>query len=640
MPATTFSLLSTPALFARSKGDHTMNRLRSYEHTIVQTVDGPRLIDHARGRPVAAGPEEHVRQDVLLSLEREYGYPLASLLAEERIARGTGNRRRADVLVELPAASVIGHRLEVLPSASHVDGIADRISELGSLLDSPALRIVACPWAVTLRVDGGDITWRCLGFVDCRGGIALAMADDTAPGRGLPPVVNLRVLGYRPTPLDRGVAERLELPHHEFDSAANKRFSETATQALAPRFCRSFNAGVNYDQGIGGGQSHDGRRGFLVLFADPRDAYGALVEIDTDHPAWPALSARLCSMEQGIDSESHLHDTVWRRAVKLDVPTRTLMVVECKAPDIGDSVQILDQGLDYARTRHAQYLVVTGGTSCTWTRSYWLGDGEPRAIEDIPDYASVIGGSTHRVRAVPDAPPHLNLPDDAETRPDALLLHASTRDCVGADLASSHWSAVLRIDDALSDPSFDFAPQLTDLGFSLIEDRGLRWHETTHAAGRIPARYRDLVLSTPDGDVVLFGATVRALRVVRNHDIWGNKHSRSALMGATAHSAGIRNEIEYDLGRGTFAAGRRLLHFEHDGKMAVGRGGSVSNRQVVEYVRERQPALVQGGRVVLGEIDASARPSADSLRRFLARFCAYTMIRRRMKIERASAADE
>src|SRR5512140_2957738 len=91
-------------------------RLNTYDHRVYKSPQGIRLMCYARGQLVPDGPEEHVRQNVLRSLVEVYGYPRRALLAEEPVARGTRNRRRADVLVELPTREVTEHKAHVVPT--------------------------------------------------------------------------------------------------------------------------------------------------------------------------------------------------------------------------------------------------------------------------------------------------------------------------------------------------------------------------------------------------------------------------------------------------------------------------------------------------------------------------------------------
>jgi hypothetical protein len=84
-------------------------RLKSYPQKSYETPNGRRLLGFVRARLVADTPEERVRQDVLRTLVDVYGYPESALLAEEPVARGSADRTRADVLVELPRQVAAGH---------------------------------------------------------------------------------------------------------------------------------------------------------------------------------------------------------------------------------------------------------------------------------------------------------------------------------------------------------------------------------------------------------------------------------------------------------------------------------------------------------------------------------------------------
>lgn len=610
-----------------------MRNLQHFNHLMIKTTDGPRLIDVARGRPLNARPEEYVRQDVLRSLMECYGYPVESLLAEEPVARGSGNRRRADVLVELPAQLVDAHSIEAFPGQATTQDIRWQSKVIAERLGN-AVEIISCPDEMRLELDGKPVDCRTLGYQDVRGGIALVLQCDRYKELGLPPIFNLLVLGLNLREIEHRVARSLGLPVIKFHSGHNRTFAEAALGPLSQLgLCHDFNKVVHYDEGIGGGLSPDGRCGWVVLRAEPHAPQGVLARVDLDSRAWRMIEAT--PEDTGPDqSAMRVQDNVWRRAALLDVPTRTLLVVECKRPDVAYSEEVFNQGLDYARTRGARYIVVTSGPA-GFTHAYQIVGEKRIEIEDIPTYNQAISDDTFCVRRVPAPLAHTALPLGTVGRTDLVVCHARTRDAVGADLAHKYWTAVLRVDDALRDTSFKLGDYLAQTGLELINDFGMRWHETDHVAGRIPARYRDWLVRDASGQDVLVCLTMRALRAVRQHDKW-NKDGRtmratSSLMGATPCGAKIRNELEYNMGKATIdPAG--IIHFTHKGKMAKGGGGGVKGIEVRTFVNRQAPVLVHDDAVALGALPSRRKPTADELGNFLARFVAYVKLRRDFKL--------
>src|SRR5439155_5354393 len=122
---------------------------------------------------------------------------------------------------------------------------------------------------------------------------------------------------------------------------------------------------VEYDEGITTGLSPDGRTGWMILRADDVGP-GVLAHVDT--------ATLRHDQEQSTDGPSAtlVHSATevsWRRIAGLDGPSRTLIVVECKAPGVTLSEEVKGQGIGYAEQRRARYVVLTSGLSGQ-TRSY------------------------------------------------------------------------------------------------------------------------------------------------------------------------------------------------------------------------------------------------------------------------------
>lgn len=268
-------------------------------------------MDAARSQLVPNGPEEYVRQDVLRSLIEVYGYPRLSLLSEEQVARGTSNRQRADVLVELLAEARGVHEIIVWDGPTANDEqepcYASIVSELKARLgDQEAVHFVGVPETLDVAVNGQPVVCRVLGFKEEGQALGLWLRPPE-PLKGLPPELCLHVLGYGMTRHEREIARSIGLPTVEFSDPDKEEF-EGCYQALF---------GLDEKLGIcaGGCAAESGTCGWLVLRADSWHRYGALVRIDASSAEW----GRLFRSRANEMSRIPLFDEGGRVAVRADM---------------------------------------------------------------------------------------------------------------------------------------------------------------------------------------------------------------------------------------------------------------------------------------------------------------------------------
>jgi hypothetical protein len=613
-----------------------MRRLRHYAGGLLGTLDHGRLICHVRGKPIADTLEERVRQDVLRTLTDEYGYPEAALFPEEPIARGTPDRRRADVLVELPEAIVLRHDPLIhepgtSPALSYPRAAREVREQLGEIEE---VFVVDLPEEVNLVVDGERVRAQVYGFRERRGGIALELTVSPREIQRLsmPERISPLVLGLGLLESENALAQQLGLPSNwAFDSSANLRFLESAMDRLHVRgLCPRFNRVVEYDEGFTSGVSLDGRSGWLVVRTGGCGP-GVLVRLNSMTLKGP--EPQLVGMIQRSRKRSDA-ETLRRRVSGVDGPSRTLIVVECKAPGVSLSEEVRVQGRGYAEQQGARYLVLTSGTAGR-TEVYVRMENEWIPIrEDIPTYEQLSSQPQFGVARVPSPAPRRILPEDAESRPGTVWLHARARDCIGLDLPRAIWCAVLRIDDALTDPSFSCEEALAALGISVTDDRGLKLHEPGHSAGRLPSLFRDFVVRDRGGHETCVSLAVRGLRAVRGHSRWCNQASGSRLLVSIPVASQYRNDLELNLESSCRPGASGGFEYFHLGKMSKGNGGAYSPREVLAWTRDRFVELMRGEEVFLGLVPPGGTTSRAELAQFVARALAYGLARRDFKIFR------
>lgn len=675
-----------------------MKRLETYNHRVYKTPDGPRLMGYVRAQLLPNGPEEFVRQDVLRSLVEEYGYPRESLLSEEPVARGTKNRRRADVLVELPTrvhkqhSVKIGEDTPATPEQPDSRAYSDMVAHLeGKLQGRGGIKVVDIPDELSLRLDGLSVRGRVLGFKS--EGAALAMwlkLLDEAPG--LPNEVGFYILGYGLTATEKKLARKLGLPAVEYTDEERDDFFD--------HYSTLFGLDQDLEIDAGGCISKSEDEGWLVLYPDKTTWGGVLVHLDYRSPPWGAFfKARashmalipvgddniayrdsLDTLKPGdpvfvmlgddartvegtvtspgtevvkVDCGSNGNLTAYRamsgkgapwlagRAAPLDGLDgyerhrqrvrdfeRTFVVIECKAPSVAFSEEVREQGLDYATTRRARYLVLTNGQ---WARTYVLSDRGYTPIKDIPTYQEAISAETFAVGSLDTARQDYPLPSDVVERPDALRLMVRHRANVGAQTKQSLWLPILLLDEALRLDAPMFTEPVTGYGVTLSEDLGLRWHEPGNpSGGTYPGDYRDFLLMLPDGTEAVFGVRLNRYRLAvkpNGKTVGGGTILTGCLsFGATYHPA-LQCRLDQFL---RVEADR--LKLWHSGIATVGKG-RVKNADVIRFVQERQPGLVKDGKVDLGGLPLRPGLRWDEMSNLVLRLAGYVMLRHDFKEE-------
>lgn len=666
-------------------------RLRSCDHRIYQSADGPRFLDCARSQFVPAGPEERVRQDVLRTLLEDYGYPLTTLRSEEPVARGTANRGRADVVVELPRnirpGKVVVDGAAQPPSVT-VPSYSDLVGQLREHLgELAAVQFCDVPNSIVVDVDGQRLPCTVLGFKGEGSGLGLWLRP-TERSADLPDELCFWVLGHGLTDAERALARTLGLPHVLPTFAVTEAFQDWDLPfVFSPRLGMAPGASLP--------ESAD--RGWIILHASGADRHGALATLNCEHPSWAEfikaamdgarripLAGELTAFRDRLDELSpgdrvivSLDDFVegavlraegdrfvvdclehgvctasprfgeenWlvgragsgvepesradaNHELEIAGSWQALIVVECKAPSVPYSEEVKQQGLRYARARGAEFLVLTNGS---WTRSYVLTDSGDTEVEDVPGYAQVVSDDALRLSAVPPELPALPLPSAAERRPDAVRFHARYRQSIGAGVPEAFWRPILTFEDLLHRGHAWFREPQHALGITFAEDLGVREHAPGNLGGGVfRGRYRDFLLRVEGGTEVLFGIGVHGTLTTVEDPRWGNRSGSSMLIGCLSFGATYHPVLLCRLEKFMDTSDPRRVRFWHSGAATVG-AGARKQSDVLAFVAKHEPQLVAGKRVQLGSVPTHANPEWCEVQDFFFKLARYVLIRHAYK---------
>jgi hypothetical protein len=311
------------------------------------------------------------------------------------------------------------------------------------------------------------------------------------------------------------------------------------------------------------------------------------------------------------------------------------IVVECKAPSISFSEEVVGQATGYARRLGAPYVLVTNGIEAgCWWRPYLLSeDGpEPYPLTELPTYEEVSTGVSHTVRSLPSQPEHLFLVDAPEQRPATTLLHARARGIVGADTPFDLWAPILQLDDLLAWPKAYFLDPHEAFGVEFLEDQGPRFHSPGNpSGGQYPGRYRDFLVRSSAG-VIVFGLGLSATLKTENDPRYGTRPGRTLLVVCLAE-AGVYHPILECSVETEMRVQPQSIVLTHSGAATVGKG-AVPRSTVVDYVATREPRLVgANGRLELGSVPRRSQAEWTDLSDAFGRLARYALLRHSFKNE-------
>ena len=580
-----------------------------------RTSKGDHYLDPVRKQLVPATREEQVRQSVIACLVKDYGYPIQSLLSEEPIARGTQDRRRADVIIHLPARSVPG-KLSVVEDREpgHCEpAYSEKLHKLkGHFEPGKDITLVTVPDEFTVPVAGHLLTCKTLGFVRCNDGFCLGFEPPKAESErlGLPPILGILVAGHGLTHFEKDVAQRLAIPECEWSFQASLDFMDALI-------------GVDEDPGTrlsveANALSSDGIRGGTILMAGDLDELGVLVWVDmskaeprAEHePERAPRSSKSADLDQTAES--------WK----------PIAVIECKAPAVPLTEEVTKQGLGYATKLQADFLVVTNGAE---SKAFAVTPMQP--IKDLPSYESVVSGHAECVKVV-ERDPYRKLNTEAARHPDIVRFHRRFRDNVGSETPEALWPILIALDDALhlatSHQGF------TATGLKFLEDLGVNFHVPGSPTGAgWPGEYRDFLVEDSAGHRFVFGLGLQSAWSVVNKDMLSKSvvvpGAWTYLLAAVSEGSEYESVLQVPLDKSLTKTSTGWV-LAHDGKMTAGKGG-VSPTRVVEAVLHDAPDLVRNGRIILGEIPGQIPLDTKTTQRLLGNLARYVVVRRALKVE-------
>ncbi|MCA9576306.1 MAG: type I restriction enzyme HsdR N-terminal domain-containing protein [Myxococcales bacterium] len=342
---------------------------------------------------------------------------------------------------------------------------------------------------------------------------------------------------------------------------------------------------------------------------------------DLGVPDW-AVTLEHCMTHFKRDARGRADIVVWSPE---DEP---LFVVECKAPGVALTDDVLDQALRYHDLVEPEAGVIglTNGDTTAWYAVEASG-GRLARLEHAPRYADLVAGRLPpEVEQEPAAPrPHHLAPtskDYAILEELGVLGEGSPREHHGY---LSNLAGLLYFED---DPDYSGRS-----GRFSVESTGLRYASFGNAAGgRWPGLYRYFVICDERGDAQVISFAVLGKLLAKNHPKFGNTSGTTMLIVAVDDFDQRHNSLQLDLDKFVTTSGEAMTLW-HDGTLTRGKRGRMKNAVVMSWLRSRAPHLVSGSSVMLGSLPVSRPTTWADAETFIYNCIDYALVRDALRRE-------
>lgn len=309
---------------------------------------------------------------------------------------------------------------------------------------------------------------------------------------------------------------------------------------------------------------------------------------------------------------------------------RPVLVVECKAPDVPLTDNVVQQVMHYNDILGADTIMITNGSESLW----WSWNEEKQgyiSLEEIPTYNSLI--SQQGLVFDESALEQLLWPRYEDFYSEDLAQEFIDEGILGEETPKEMQPFIINLASFFLNEQDRLEPQ-TLSGIKIIEDGGLRYASYGNVAGgEWPGVYRCFIIEDEENNNQIISISVLACGKFENDPKFNNRRGFTSLIVAIDDYDRSHNSLQLNIDDYTSADGNQYTIW-HDGKLTVGNKGSAKRSEVIEYISIHQPDLLDvDGRVLLGTLDHSRELSFSQheTREFIGRLIKYAIIRDRFR---------
>lgn len=326
--------------------------------------------------------------------------------------------------------------------------------------------------------------------------------------------------------------------------------------------------------------------------------------------------------EKLIVSEDHMAHYEKTATIRADITVRdgnnTLLIVECKEPDVAIDGEPIKQLFGYNEIMKSKYLLLTNGED-SYIFQRTAGDSY-ESIMFLPSYEVMNSEKTVETmnfnKTVVKRPSVSEMQSQIvinQYRNDGMYLGVNTRDEIAPFALNLMWGFVDNKYTIKSKKAY---------GIEIVKDLGLADMTLTNASGgKFPGRYRQFLVKDRNGDDCILSFAV--LGTYAESKTKGGY--TSLVCGVDRSSQSIaRLELRVDA---CCDIGRRSTYLFHNGVRS-----RKKCQTTIDYVSSICDLLVKDNMIELGHFpnDKLIKIDDENVQDFIARLCAYTLLRDEM----------
>lgn len=326
--------------------------------------------------------------------------------------------------------------------------------------------------------------------------------------------------------------------------------------------------------------------------------------------------------EQLIVSEDHMAHYDKSATIRADITVRngndTLLIVECKEPNVSIDGEPIRQLFGYNEIMKSKYLLLTNGEdSYVFQRN---AENIYESIMSLPEFNRINSNETVNVvkfnKTAIKRPTISEMKDKKvieQYRNDGMYLGVNTNDDVAPFALNLMWGFI--------DNEYKLR-YIKAYGIEIVQDLGLVDMTLTNASGgKFPGRYRQFVVKDRNGDDCLLSFAV--LGTYAESKTKGGY--TSLVCGVDRSSQSIaRLELRVDA---CCNIGKHSTYLFHNGIRS-----RKKCQTTIDYVSSICDLLVKDNLIALGHFpnDKLIKTNDENVQDFIARLCAYTLLRDEM----------
>jgi hypothetical protein len=168
-------------------------------------------------------------------------------------------------------------------------------------------------------------------------------------------------------------------------------------------------------------------------------------------------------------------------------------------------------------------------------------------------------------------------------------------------------------------------------GMSLEQDLGYSFQTYGNAAGgTFPGYYRGFVVKTLDGNEAIYRIGMYGTAKLINDPIYGNRRDYTVLNVATEDALGYHNSLQLNIDN-SISKRKTEYRFFHNGRLTVGKKGSVKIEKVKNYVSKYAPELLVEDQIYLGSLPNNMSIHWSQGQQFIMNLLLYANIRDKLR---------